>query len=91
MAAEVADTNPALRDELGKAFARTQGLLEKGLAAMKARGELRPEAHPRSLAQFTVASLQGGMLLSKTTKKFSPLQNALGHTLDHLRSFSRQP
>ena len=32
MAAEVADTSPALRDELQKAFAHLQGRLEKGLA-----------------------------------------------------------
>ena len=90
MAAEVADTSPALRGDLQRAFAHLQGRLEKGLARMKARGELGPEARPQSLAQFTVATLQGGMLLSKTTKKLAPLRNSLRHALDHLRSFSRR-
>ena len=90
MAAEVADTSPALRGELQKAFAHLQGRMEKGLTAMKARRELVPEARPHSLAQFTIATLQGGMLLSKTTKKLAPLRNSLGHALEHLRSFSRR-
>ncbi len=89
MAAEMADISPGLREELEMVFARIQSRLQKGLSAMKVRKELRSDANPKSLAQFAVASLQGGLLLSKTTKTTGELRNVLNHTLTYLRSFAR--
>ena len=88
MAAEMADVSPRLREELETVFATIRKKLQKGFSAMKRRRELCSHAHPKSLAQFAVASLQGGLLLSKTTKTTGELRNVLDHTLTYLRSFA---
>ena len=89
MAAEMADTSPTLRAELQKVLKGIQGKLQKALSAMRSRKELKPGADPRALAQFTVASIQGGLLLCKTHKDISPLQEVLDHSLRYLKSHAR--
>jgi hypothetical protein len=63
------------------------GFLVDGLEKMRARGELVASAEPRRLATAVFASLQGGLLLSKTCKDAQPLRDALDASYAHLRSF----
>jgi len=53
------------------------------------RGEahLAPDADPRRLAMAVFASLEGGLLLTKTHKDAEPLRIALDAAYTHLRSF----
>ena len=51
-------------------------------------GRLRADADPDRLATATLASLQGGLLMSKALQDESPLAIALGAALDHLRTFA---
>ena len=89
MAAEMADTNPTLRAELQKVLKGIQDRLEQALSKMRARKELLPSSNPRTLAQFAVAAIQGGLLLTKTHKDISPLKEVLDHTLRYLKSHAR--
>lgn len=72
----------------GVAFSSCLALLSDGLAAMRERGELRPEADPDELASALLAALQGGILLSRVKRDIAPLQAALGFMLNRVRSFA---
>jgi AcrR family transcriptional regulator len=88
MANELAEHDPQIRSLLGESFATWQGYIESGLAAMRDRGELRRDADPATLALATIAALQGGLLLTKTTRTTRPIEVALDAALAHLRSYA---
>ncbi len=88
LAAEMAERDEELRLALADAFSRWESFLEAGLQAMKARGVLRPGADPSALTDATMASIQGGYLLSTTKKDIRPMRNALQAAYAHLRSFA---
>jgi TetR/AcrR family transcriptional repressor of nem operon len=88
MADELAEHDPHLRALLAESFASWQGYIERGLAEMRDRGELRREADPATLALATMAALQGGLLLTKTTRSTRPVEVALDAALAHVRSFA---
>ena len=59
-------------------------LVENGLANMKARGELADEAEPAEIALAVLAAVQGGLLLSKSSKSNRALEIALAMALEHV-------
>lgn len=61
---ELADSDELAREVLARAFDEWQHHLTEGLRRMQARGELRAGADPERLATATMASVQGGLLLS---------------------------
>lgn len=69
-------------------FQQWQGHLERGLRSLQEQGELRPEADPAELAQATLASLQGGLVLSHAANSLRPLEVALDAALAYLGSWS---
>jgi AcrR family transcriptional regulator len=87
LANELADRDDTARADLAACFAAWEGYLVDGLAHMRERGGLAPNADPRRLAMATFASLQGGLLLAKTHKDVEPLRVALDAAYAHLRSF----
>lgn len=74
---QMADQGEALRGELAMGFARWESHLADGLARMSARGKLRRGADPQALATATLASIQGGLLLSHVHADPTPLRHAL--------------
>ena len=89
LASELAATDNEARAALDGAFERWEAHLRTGLAAMAARGELRPDTDTDTLATATMASLQGGLLLAKTSRTVRPLRIALDAALSHLRTHAR--
>lgn len=87
LAAELADTDSAARLDLVGGFARWEGAIRGGLAAMRERGELRADADPDRLALATLAALQGGLLLTQVRREVTPIATALDAALDHIGSF----
>ena len=59
-------------------------LVENGLVNMKAQGEIADEAEPAEIALAVLAAVQGGLLLSKSSKSNRPLEIALGMALEHV-------
>ncbi len=88
LAGELAGTDAETRADLAAGFTRWEALFRDGLQAMRDRGDLRPDADPAQLAAGLLASLQGGMLLTKTTREIRHLQAALKTALDHIRSYA---
>ncbi len=91
LAAELAEIDSAARADLVAGFARWEGAIRDGLAAMRERGELRSEADLDRLALATLAALQGGLLLTQVRRDPTPIATALDAALDHISSFVADP
>jgi AcrR family transcriptional regulator len=88
LAGELAEADAQTRADLAAGFTRWETLFRDGLQAMRDRGDLRPGADPAELAAGLLAALQGGMLLTQTTRDIRHLQAALKTALDHIRSYA---
>jgi len=88
LAGELAETDAETRAGLAAGFTRWEALFRDGLQAMRDRGDLRPDADPDQLAAGLLASLQGGTLLTQTTREIRHLEAALKTALDHIRSYA---
>jgi AcrR family transcriptional regulator len=88
LAAEMADWDQDLRVALADAFRQWEGFLARGLRSMQERGELRLEADPEAMAEATLASIQGGILLARTKKDLKALEHTLDAALAYLQSFA---
>jgi TetR/AcrR family transcriptional regulator, transcriptional repressor for nem operon len=88
LASELADQREQARLELAEAYARWEAPLRRGLKTMRGRGELHADADPGRLATATMASIQGGLLLSKTRRDPQQMRIALDGAYSYLRSFA---
>ena len=86
LANELAELDESSRLRLSDVFAEWEGLVAAALQRMVDRGELRPSADVKQLSTAAMASLQGGLLLSKTSRSVQPLEVALDATIDYLRA-----
>ena len=86
IAAELADTDDRARADLAEAFAGWEEEIAALLERMRANGRFRPRTDTRALAVSTLASIQGGLLLSKTFRDPAPLRNSLDAAYVHLRT-----
>ena len=88
LAGELAETDAETRADLAAGFDRWEALFRDGLQAMQDRGDLGPDADPGELAVGLLAALQGGMLLTQTTRDIRHVEAALKTALDHVRSYA---
>ncbi len=83
---QLAERDEGARAALAASFDRWERHLAHGLERMAARGELRPDADPAALATATMASLQGGLVLTQARRDPRQLRIALDGALAMLRS-----
>ena len=88
LASELIAESGRCRLDIQEAFESWQLLLHDALARLRESGELRPDADPQRLAVATLASLQGGLLLSKARQDETPLAVALDLAVELLRTFA---
>ena len=88
LAGQLAESGQSFRADLARGFDRWEELLREGLALMRDRGDLRPDADPERLTFALVAALQGGMLLAQTARDPTPLEVALSSVLEYVRSYA---
>jgi TetR/AcrR family transcriptional repressor of nem operon len=91
LASELADQDEDARVDLANGFQRWEQLIRDGLATMRDRGELRPEADPEALALAFLSAIQGGRLLAQTFRSSAPLRASLDAMLAHVASFAPTP
>ena len=65
LAGELAETDPDARADLAAGFARWEGAIAQGIAAMHERGELPASVDPDRLALALLAAHQGGLVLTR--------------------------
>jgi len=85
LAGQLAERDPQARAAIAEGLGRWEAYLREGLARMAARGELRAGADPAALATATMASLQGGLLLTQVRRDPGQLRIALDAARAHLR------
>ena len=88
LAGEVLQQGDLLRETAAKAFARWQGALVEGLAGLQAASSLRGDVDLEALAESTIATLQGGYLLSSATREITALRRATDTALRLLQSYA---
>jgi AcrR family transcriptional regulator len=88
LAGELSDADDEVRDDLADGYDQWLELFQSGLAAMRRRGELRPEADPRHLAVSLVVAHQGGAMVTHATGDAEPLRVAVNAAVDYVRSFA---
>jgi AcrR family transcriptional regulator len=84
LASEMAECSEGARILLAQSFVTWEALLGEGFTAMRARGELKPSADPQDLATAVMAALQGGQLLTQTSRDTRPFELALDMALEHV-------
>lgn len=91
LANELAEVDELSRVQLVEVFGEWQRMLVDALGRMVDQGELTGDADVDDLALATMASLQGGLLLSKTNRSQRPIEVALDAALAHIRSSAATP
>jgi TetR/AcrR family transcriptional regulator, transcriptional repressor for nem operon len=83
---QLAERDEGAREALVDGFDRWEGALRDGLERMRVRGELRDSADTAALANATMASIQGGLLLTQVRRDPEQLRSALGGARAMLRA-----
>jgi AcrR family transcriptional regulator len=78
---QLGERDDDIRVVLSAGFDRWEDHIRDGLAAMVAGGELRPESDVAWLAASTLATLQGGLVLSQARRDPQALRRALDGAL----------
>ncbi|HEV2128363.1 MAG TPA: TetR family transcriptional regulator C-terminal domain-containing protein, partial [Thermomicrobiales bacterium] len=86
--AEVADRDDRFQTLAAKAFSLWEAQLAEGLQALKDKGGLRGDADPETLAEETLASIQGGYLLAVAKREARPMKNATRAAFSRLQSYA---
>jgi TetR/AcrR family transcriptional regulator, transcriptional repressor for nem operon len=81
LGSELAEIDDQARVQIATGFRRWEAGIRRGLHAMHAQGRLRPDADPDDLALATLASLQGGLLLTQLQRDPRPVAIALDASL----------
>ena len=88
LAGALAEADEHARAALAVGFDRWQEPLRKGLEAMRDAGALRADADPGLLATATLASIQGGLVLTQTRRDPHQLRIALDAARTFLHAFA---
>jgi TetR/AcrR family transcriptional regulator, transcriptional repressor for nem operon len=91
LAGELIEADDEVRDDLADGYDQWLELFATGLAAMRRRGDLRPDADPRHLAVSLVTAHQGGATVTHATGDPQPLRVAVNAAVDYVRSFAAVP
>jgi AcrR family transcriptional regulator len=84
---QLGERDDDIRAVLAAGFDRWEASIRAGLAAMLASGELRAGTDPDWLAASTLASLQGGLVLSQARRDARPLRRALDGALTLIATY----
>ena len=89
IAADLTDDDEQARAAVLRFLEWSRGRLETFFRERKAAGDLVPEAKPRELADFCIAIMQGGMLLSKIRRDTEMFRNSSAQAIRYVRSLRR--
>src|SRR5579864_6862740 len=85
LAGQLAECDPDARAAIAVGLERWEAHLRDGLTRMQTRGTLRQDADPAALATATMASIQGGLLLTQVRRDAGQLRIALNAARANLR------
>jgi TetR/AcrR family transcriptional repressor of nem operon len=88
---QLAETDEQTRLALAASFERWHRVLRDGLQAMQGSGKLDRRADPDDLATVALAAIQGGLLLTQTSRDPRRLEVALRAAYAHLSAHAATP
>ena len=91
LVSQLAESDEPARLALADSFERWQAHLRDGLRSMQLSGRLEPSADPDGLATATLAAIEGGLLLTQTSRDPAQLATALDAAYAHLRAHAASP
>ena len=86
LAAALSDTDERFRVPLSEAFDRWRQAIAGALTRLQERRLLASDADLEALTTTTLAAIQGGLLLAKTSRDSTQLKAALDGAITHLRN-----
>jgi AcrR family transcriptional regulator len=86
LAAELADTDEELRTRLSDAFRAWSNAIRGALLRLRENGLISADADLDALTTVMLAAIQGGLLLTKTSRDVHHLRTALTGALAELRA-----
>jgi hypothetical protein len=84
LASELSDVHEGFRARLASVFTVWRARLTAALAEAQARGEIEASCRPEPAAQFLVAGLEGGILLTKVSKDIAVLEQCVSELKRYL-------
>ena len=84
LACELSDVHEGFRARLATVFTRWRERLTTALGEAKLRGEVVASCRPEATAQFLVAGLEGGILLTKVTKDIAVMEQCVSELKRYL-------
>jgi TetR/AcrR family transcriptional repressor of nem operon len=90
LALELADVHEGFRARLAESFRRLSGAFASLIEKARAAGDVRSDTDARSLGEFLVACVEGGILLAKVHKSCDPLERTLRAAEAYLLSHRRK-
>jgi AcrR family transcriptional regulator len=88
---ELLEADDGVLDDLAAGYERWLGVIQGGIAAMRARGDLTREADPRHLAVALLAAHQGGTMLTFATANADPFKAVVNAAVDYVGTFQPAP
>jgi TetR/AcrR family transcriptional regulator, transcriptional repressor for nem operon len=88
LAGELVEADAEIHGDLAAGYDQWIEHFRAGLAEMRRRGDLRPDADPRHLAVSLVAGHQGGAMVTYITDSPEPLRTAVNAAVEYVRSFA---
>jgi TetR/AcrR family transcriptional repressor of nem operon len=89
LACELSDVHEGFRQRLSEIFVQWRATLARALRQGQASGRLRADCNPERAAHFLVASLEGGILMSKVTKDITVMEQCVDELKRHLTLYIR--
>ena len=87
MAMELSDIHEGFRKKIQEVFESWREQLAAVLLRAKESGQLSGHADPKALAQFIVAGIEGGILLSKVKKNINVLENCCNELKKYIKMY----
>ncbi|HEY9738827.1 MAG TPA: TetR/AcrR family transcriptional regulator [Trichocoleus sp.] len=91
MAVESDDTHPVLRQRVRQALDGWQALIRRILIKGMERGEIWPETDVDGVATILIATIEGGVMMSKLYDDPLYLERAVNHLQQYLQAFRMRP
>ncbi len=87
MAMEMSDIHEGFRKKFQEIFESWRIQVAGALQRAKTLGQLSDDLDPTRLAQFIIAGVQGGILLTKVKKEIEILENCFKELKNHIRMY----
>ena len=88
---EVTENDELIRQDVSLIFEVVKNKLAAFFVKEKAKGRLAKKVNEEELADFCIATIQGGMLLGKIKRDSRPVEIAVREGMIHLRRFAVSP